>query len=847
MTNVAEIKQGYDYMIKIVRCFNFGDTCARLFQKLEKVNHVIERNLVLGLCLVFALTVSGCATSFSPRPIDEVPFKTRAQTQILGNLTVTAAVPTLEEAKAIYGVDLASKGMQPVWIEVKNEENLPYWFLTSGLDPAYFSASETAFAFNSRTSTKISQAVNKRFQDLQFRNPIRPGATVSGFIVVNRDEGFKALDVDLISRATVRSFTYIIADPSFKGDFTLVDFDSLYDSKEIINIKDEEALRSEIEKLPCCTTNKDGSGQGDPLNLVLIGEKNDIFPAFIRRGWHATEIIWSKALLRTFKSFFQGSRYRYSPVSPLYVYGRRQDLAAQKARGTIHERNHLRLWLTPLRFRGKLVWLGQISRDIGIKFTLKSPTIATHVIDPDVDEARRYLIEDLAYSQALARIGFIKGVGEASRDAPMFNLVGDPYFTDGLRAVMSFEPRPYTLSDLDVIGYWERPKRVRTGKGRLFDDSGLRKRAETIAEDGIQVSATVPSLEESKKILGIDLEKKGIQPLWLEIQNNTDRTIHFMLTGLDPEYFSPREVSFGFHRSFSENANKRIDKHIESLEFRNPIDPHSTSSGFVFTNSDVNNKFVTVDLIGREWTKSFTLIVSTPIRNVSADRYEQMSRMITSSESVEVEDEARLRELLEQLPCCTSSEEGLQNEPLNIVIIGNLQDLVPAFVRRNYRYTPLAPQYVFQRPQDISGSKRDRWVAAQPHVLRLWLTTIRFRGKPVWIGQVSTPLGGRFARKTEDGTDSHIDPFVDEARNDLIQDIIYSQNLAKIGFVKGVGRVMASTPRKISSGATYHTDGLRAVLMFERRPVSLSEIEFLGWERLADHYRQQFDIGESKK
>ncbi len=76
-----------------------------------------------------------------------------------------------------------------------------------------------------------------------------------------------------------------------------------------------------------------------------------------------------------------------------------QDGATQKVRATINERNHARFWLTPIRFRGKEVWIGQISRDIGVKFTLKSPTISTHVIDPDVDEARRYFAEDLAYSQ----------------------------------------------------------------------------------------------------------------------------------------------------------------------------------------------------------------------------------------------------------------------------------------------------------------------------------------------------------------------------------------------------------------------------------------------------------------
>ena len=113
----------------------------------------------------------------------------------------------------------------------------------------------------------------------------------------------------------------------------------------------------------------------------------------------------------------------------------------------------MRFWLSPIRFRGKKVFVGQISRDIGVKFTLKSPTISTHVIDPDVDEARRYFIEDLAYSQALASFGFVKGVGTVSKEAPKMNLVGDPYYTDGLRAVLFFESRPFTLSDIGILDW----------------------------------------------------------------------------------------------------------------------------------------------------------------------------------------------------------------------------------------------------------------------------------------------------------------------------------------------------------------------------------------------------------
>jgi hypothetical protein len=91
-----------------------------------------------------------------------------------------------------------------------------------------------------------------------------------------------------------------------------------------------------------------------------------------------------------------------------------------------------------------------------VKFTPKSPTISTHVIDPDVDEARRYFAEDMAYSQALAKVGYAKGVGALSKRSPRYNLVGDPYYTDGLRAVLFFEFRPYTLSEIQTLD-WEVP------------------------------------------------------------------------------------------------------------------------------------------------------------------------------------------------------------------------------------------------------------------------------------------------------------------------------------------------------------------------------------------------------
>ena len=403
-------------------------------------------NLYVFSLSVLALLLQGCATTKST-PVDPLGYKNRTESSVIGELTITVAVPTISETQAIYGVKLASKYIQPVWVEVKNDSDDTYWLLSSGLDPNYFFPSEAAFAFKTD---------EENFQKLEFKNPIRPGSTQEGFVLVNLDEGFKAVDIDLISRDAIKSFSFITADPEFKADFKLVDFETLDKAEDIIDIEDEEKLRQKLAELPNFTTNAAGDEYGDPLNLVLIGEGNDIIPALVRRNWHATETIWYRAIMRTIRSYLQGERYRYSPISPLYVFGRPQDVGWQKARSTINERNHMRFWLSPIRYRGKKVFVGQISRDIGVKFTLKSSTISTHVIDPDVDEARRYFVEDLAYSQALAKVGYVKGAGVVNKEEPRVNLVGDPFYTDGFRAVLFFEARPYTLSNINHLD-WETP------------------------------------------------------------------------------------------------------------------------------------------------------------------------------------------------------------------------------------------------------------------------------------------------------------------------------------------------------------------------------------------------------
>lgn len=116
----------------------------------------------------------------------------------------------------------------------------------------------------------------------------------------------------------------------------------------------------------------------------------------------------------------------------------------------------MRVWLSPLRYRGEEVWLGSITRDIGVYLTTRAWNLMTHAIDPNVDEARRYLREDLALGGFIDRWGPVRGVGAAIPEAPHRNLMNAPWWTDGNRLVMSIVDGPVPL-ERQRIFFWDWP------------------------------------------------------------------------------------------------------------------------------------------------------------------------------------------------------------------------------------------------------------------------------------------------------------------------------------------------------------------------------------------------------
>jgi len=407
----------------------------------------------IAIALLWVLLLAACASA--PAPVSQIPegdYRERIQVQESYGIRVSAAVPSASESRSIFGKPLYKKGIQPVWLKIENGRDVPVTFLPVGLDPQYFSPLEVA-NLDAKDSQPATSLVDEFFMEQGMTLLIPPGEELSGFVFSKLDEGTKAFNVDIKGSGVFVTFTFFIPVPGLKIDHYRVDWDNLYPAETRVELGTEQ-LMEEIEKYVCCVTDKKGQKTGDPLNLIIVGTPSEVYTAFIRAGWDETETVSAASGWKTVKSFIGGGEYRYSPMSSLYVFGRAQDISFQKARENIHERNHLRLWMSRVTYQGIPVWIGQISRDIGVRFTPK--TITTHKIDPNVDETREYLLENLAYAQSLKKFGYVGGVGDVSVDQPRGNLTGDPWFTDGYRLVLWVTSQPVPISEMEYL-HWRNP------------------------------------------------------------------------------------------------------------------------------------------------------------------------------------------------------------------------------------------------------------------------------------------------------------------------------------------------------------------------------------------------------
>ena len=142
----------------------------------------------------------------------------------------------------------------------------------------------------------------------------------AGFVFTHREGGLKLFEVGFETDRQMLRFRFVLPVGGSSYAIEKVDFGSIY-PQGTVEAVDLVALREKLAQLHCCTTNKAGNVNGDPLNIVVVGRGIDALFAFIERGWRLDEPFDLHSTYRTIRAFLFGSEYFNAPVSPLYVLG----------------------------------------------------------------------------------------------------------------------------------------------------------------------------------------------------------------------------------------------------------------------------------------------------------------------------------------------------------------------------------------------------------------------------------------------------------------------------------------------------------------------------------------------
>jgi hypothetical protein len=168
---------------------------------------------------------------------------------------------------------------------------------------------------------------------------------------------------------------------------------------------------------------------GDPINVGLVGSRDNVLCAMNATGWYPADPITLRSSIEIVGSVLLDRPYLQAPVSHLYYDGRRQDLAFEKPVGkSADRRNHVRFWRVLERGQeGRAVWLGSATFDRGVGISHDDAQV-THHIAPDIDAERDLLTDDLKRAHVVQTVYEVTGIGPTVNGR---NGGGDRYYTDG--------------------------------------------------------------------------------------------------------------------------------------------------------------------------------------------------------------------------------------------------------------------------------------------------------------------------------------------------------------------------------------------------------------------------------
>lgn len=183
-----------------------------------------------------------------------------------------------------------------------------------------------------------------------------------------------------------------------------------------------------LENVPNMTHTGTGT-LGDPLNSALVGTKQDVMKVMVAAKWYPADPLTLRSCLEIAEATVLKRPYDEAPVSSLFLFGRKEDLAFEKPVGdNPRERHHVRFWLTEkLDDDGRPLWIGSAIFDQHVGLSRETGQI-THVTAPDIDAERDFLFKDLKATGRLIETYFEDGFHTILKGK---NGGGDPWFTDG--------------------------------------------------------------------------------------------------------------------------------------------------------------------------------------------------------------------------------------------------------------------------------------------------------------------------------------------------------------------------------------------------------------------------------
>ena len=119
---------------------------------------------------------------------------------------------------------------------------------------------------------------------------------------------------------------------------------------------------------------------GDPINIGLVGSEEDVVRAMRAAGWYPADPITLASSARIAADTVLRRADDDAPVSNLFLFGRKQDLAfEQPMPGGPGKRHHVRFWQWDQLYEGRHGWFGAATFDSKVGLSHTTGQVTHHI------------------------------------------------------------------------------------------------------------------------------------------------------------------------------------------------------------------------------------------------------------------------------------------------------------------------------------------------------------------------------------------------------------------------------------------------------------------------------------